>query len=170
MKAQLHGANVCGKPSFIRLGEPDNTQLCRRPRSERVAIDRGKQRVALSNAVRTWIKDEKRCQEVLDRFTQASASGPPVPPLKIQSGLAEPRRRFPLQRKSVMILKPKSSWLFKKELHAYLAGLACESPWIAQGLLHQILDYLHSDSSRQGLGTVFKSRLDDKKCQEACKV
>jgi hypothetical protein len=118
---------------------------------------------ALSNDLPTWIKDQGRRQEVLNRL--AAASRPGASQLRLKSCLA--RSDTPLicgkryGGKRYDPENPEELAAFKKELHDYIGKLACESPEIAQGLVRQIPQE-ESDSSRQGLEVVLKNLLDDK--------
>lgn len=121
----------------------------------------------LRNEIQIVVKDQKRCQRVLDRLLQASTSSPPIPKLELQSCLA--RLKTPLDcQKRYDPEKPEELAAFKEYLHAYLAELACADPEIARGLLHQIPTELPEEkqaSSRQGLGAVLKKRLADPNCK-----
>ena len=92
----------------------------------------------------------------------AEASRPGAPKLRLQSCLAQSDTPLDCEKRYDPE-NPDELAAFKKELHDYLGKLACESPWIAQGLIKQVPTE-KSDSSRQGLEVVLKKGLDNKKC------
>jgi uncharacterized protein YjbI with pentapeptide repeats len=159
--AQLQGANFRGARLYS-VGVPENTELidARGVIWEPLPEDESR---ALGNDLKKLIKDQEERHRVLDRLTQASHPG--ARKLKLQSCLAS----FETPLVCAKRYDPENLAeleAFKKELHDYLGKLACTSPWVAHGLIWQILRIPERDpdSSRRGMKVVFKKRLDDKNC------
>jgi hypothetical protein len=163
-KAQLQGADLRKANLYGAEGPPSESGLidAREVVWKPLPEDESQ---ALSNELK--IRDNMIREYVLGQLAAASRPGA-KPQLKLQSCLA--RSDAPLLCGKLYGGKrydpdnPAELAAFKQQLQAYLGKLACESSWIAQGLIMQIPAYSwKSDSSRQGLDAVLKKGLE-KKC------
>jgi hypothetical protein len=162
-KAQLQGADLREANLYGVEGDLSKEELidARGIVWEPLPVDKS---WALGQALSTWIKDEGALLETLQRL--GAASHPDAPQLRLQSCLARPDTPLVCDKRYDPE-KPEALAAFKRELHEKLSKLACESPWIAQGLIEQIKEAksLEEDSSRQGLAEVLKNLLNKKECR-----
>jgi uncharacterized protein YjbI with pentapeptide repeats len=163
--ADLQGADLRKANLYAAEGVPDKSELIDARWVAWKPMPDYESR-ALSNDLQKLIKDPKTRQQVLGRLAKACRPG--APKLELQSCLARSDTPLSCERRYDPE-NPRELAAFKNELHAYLGKLACTSPWIAQGLVRQILQSFSEldqdpDSSRRGLEVVLKKRLDDNNC------
>jgi uncharacterized protein YjbI with pentapeptide repeats len=160
-KADLQGADLREANLYAAEGQPSESVLIDAREIIWEPLPESKFRT-LSNALKKLIQAPDRRQQVLERL--AAASRPECgPSLSLKSCLARSDTPFVCDKRYDPE-NPVELAAFKQQLQAYLAKLACQSPWIAQGLVQKIR-WADADSSRQGLAAVLKKRLDDQKCR-----
>ena len=117
--------------------------------------------ITLTAELRSVIHDPKWLEDVVTRLKAASRPGAPKP--QLGSCLVTENTPFTCQRRfdPTHVRQAKE---FTEQLHTYLSSLACESPAIARGIIHQIPEDKDEYSTRVGLQTQLKKYLDNPTC------
>jgi hypothetical protein len=157
--AKLQGMDLRFAQLYSAIVEKGRTAVLDMRSARWTPLDEGR-RVEIRAMLVATSTNARRRKEALARIERAGSAA--VPPPLLESCLIDPE--------VAPGLKCQRQWLpaeveaFRSELFPVLEGLACQSSWIARGLIRQI-NPLQTTSGRFGLAGRFAALLDTQECQ-----